>query len=149
MDNFSALDRLSSNTLDPKAHQLVHQRNLRHIASFVPSLQRRAFATTGSMGATRPSDFLITQQKLYPRLKVVGPRTYSHLQRPNHSNPLNPNVIAALTKYGCHLVIDKNSELLIDREEEIEPIRVDDSAGHEVEIQMVHRVVDQYLHASS
>ncbi|POV96982.1 hypothetical protein PSTT_15344 [Puccinia striiformis] len=66
-----------------------------------------------------------------------------------HSNPLNPNVIAALTKYGCHLVIDKNSELLIDWEEEIEPIRVDDSAGHEVEIQMVHRVVDQYLHASS
>ncbi|KAI7936974.1 hypothetical protein MJO28_015873 [Puccinia striiformis f. sp. tritici] len=98
MDNFSALDRLSSNTLDPKAHQLVHQRNLRHIASFVTVFAKASAQT--------------------------------------HLNPLNPNVIAALTKYGCHLVIDKNSELLIDREEEIEPIRVDDSAGHEVEIQM-------------
>ncbi|KNE89340.1 hypothetical protein PSTG_17205 [Puccinia striiformis f. sp. tritici PST-78] len=69
------------------------------------------------------------------------------------SSLLIPKAKAALTRYGHHLVIAnelhtrKTSVLLIDREGQIEPIKIDDPAGHhEIEEQMVHRLVDRHLH---
>lgn len=67
------------------------------------------------------------------------------------SNLLIPKAKAALTRYGHHLVIAnelhtrKTSVLMIDREDTIEPIKNDDPLGHEIEEQMVHRLVHRHL----
>ncbi|KNZ53805.1 uncharacterized protein VP01_312g4 [Puccinia sorghi] len=67
------------------------------------------------------------------------------------SSLLIPKAKAALTRYGHHLVIAnelhtrKTLVLMIDREGSIESIKNDDSTGHEIEEQMVHRLVQRHL----
>jgi len=67
------------------------------------------------------------------------------------SSLLIPKAKAALTRYGHHLVIAnelhtrKTFVMMIDREGSIESIKNDGTAGHEIEEQMVHRLVQRHL----
>ncbi|WAR56245.1 hypothetical protein PtB15_7B90 [Puccinia triticina] len=68
-----------------------------------------------------------------------------------NSSLLVPKAKGALSRYGHHLVIAnelhtrKTSVLMIDRDGTIEPIKNDDPAGHEIEEQMVNRLVHRHL----